>query len=700
MSLRRPLVLLCLALASLAAAPAGAAGAEREPYVVVLSEGVQGVDGAIDRRERRDGFAARLRYRSALKGFSARLDARQAAALRLDPTVSAVVRDRPVHASAAVPLAAGEPVPPPGIRRLGAATRTTVSGAADGAVAVVDSGVDLSHPDLLVSSGTNCLTPDAPATDDNGHGTHVAGTIAARNNGSGVVGVAPGTRIYAVKVLDAAGEGSWSSVICGIDWVTANAATLGIRVANLSLGGPGADDGRCGRANGDVLHRAICRAATAGVLGVVAAGNDSADAGAEVPAAYREVLTVTAMADTDGRPGAIGPRPSCSSADADDARASFSNFFAGDAMAAHTVAAPGVCIRSTLPGGGWGLMSGTSMAAPHVAGVAAACMGEAGVPGPCAGLTPAETITRTVRASVDQGPASGFLGDPWQVLPTTYGALVAPAATAAEPAPTATPTALPTATPTAAPTASPTAAPTAVPTTAPTASPTAAPTAVPTTAPTAAPTATPTAPPATPAPEAPTGAPASSPAISPPEATAPATPPATATPTAPPATPAPEAPAPTPPTAAPTATSPPSPPEAPAATPATGPASAPPAELPLPTETGAAIFALGLPEPPFAPLAAATPSVSLSVAPRTRRAALRSGLRLAVRCVPVCVTGARVEIRSGRRVLQRSTVATGRAVTVRPNRILRAFTAHRSTVRLTVMAVTDAGRREARLTLR
>src|SRR5436190_1387777 len=82
--------------------------------------------------------------------------------------------------------------------------------------------------------GINCIDGSTPPLDDNGHGTHVSGTIAARNDGEGVVGVAPGTHLFAVKVLDSQGGGSLSDMICGVDWVTAHAASLGIKVANMS----------------------------------------------------------------------------------------------------------------------------------------------------------------------------------------------------------------------------------------------------------------------------------------------------------------------------------------------------------------------------------------------------------------------------------------------------------------------------------
>ena len=313
------------------------------------------------------------------------------------------------------------------MRRVGAATGTTVREAATANVAVIDSGVDLSHPDLNAVNGKNCIG-SGTARDDNGHGTHVAGTIAARNNGSGVIGVAPGTKIYAVKVINAQGSGTDAQVICGIDWVTANAAALGIKVANMSLGGPGADDGNCGKTNADALHRAICNSVAAGVTYVVAAGNSSEDFAADVPANYDETLTVTAMADYDGLPGALGS-PSCSDGvfDQDDSAASFSNFTtAGSADAAHTIAAPGVCIQSTWPGNRYQTISGTSMASPHMAGVVALCFGEKGAAGPCTGLKPAQIIAKmrsNAAGHTRADPASGFVGDPDHPIGAYYGYL-------------------------------------------------------------------------------------------------------------------------------------------------------------------------------------------------------------------------------------------------------------------------------------
>ncbi|MCA1845610.1 MAG: S8 family serine peptidase, partial [Actinobacteria bacterium] len=276
-----------------------------------------------------------------------------AARLAQDPKVRSVVPDRRVEATA-------QSVPT-GIRRIDGPLSGTVSGDGNGQVdadiAIIDTGIDLHHPDLNVVGGINCSTGTS-YDDGNGHGTHVAGTAAALDNTIGVVGVAPGARLWAVRVLDDSGSGSWSSVICGVDWVTAHADV--IDVANLSLGGPG-DPGNC---NDGSLREAICKSVASGVTYTVAAGNSAVDVSTQVPASYPEVMTVSALADFDGLPGGRG-RSTCR-ADQDDTLADFSNYGPGvDLMA------PGVCITSTWKGGGYNTISGTSMASPHAAGAAA-----------------------------------------------------------------------------------------------------------------------------------------------------------------------------------------------------------------------------------------------------------------------------------------------------------------------------------------
>jgi subtilisin family serine protease len=208
--------------------------------------------------------------------------------------------------------------------------------------------------------------------------------------------------------------------------VTANAAALNIRVANMSLGGSGAPLTACPGTT-DPEHKAICDSTAAGVIYAVAAGNSGWDydygPAPDTPAVYPEVLTVTASGDTDGLPGGSGGAPTCRSGEADDRYASFSNYATTAAAQNHTVAAPGVCIRSTWPGGGHDTISGTSMASPHMAGAVALCLGEAGAAGPCAGLTPAQ-IVQKMRADAQQRTqvqsTYGFAGDPTRPLSGRY----------------------------------------------------------------------------------------------------------------------------------------------------------------------------------------------------------------------------------------------------------------------------------------
>ena len=395
-------------------------------YIVTYNRSAESPSQETAARERRQGFEAEFVYRRAIEGFSAKLSRAQVDRLEADPEVATVTPDRKVKAQAA--LASGEPTPPTGVRRIGAATTSSVREASGANVAVIDSGIDLDHPDLDAQSGKNCITPGSPADDDHGHGTHVAGTIGAQNDGRGVAGVAPGTKLYAAKVLAGNGYGEWSEVICGIDWVTGT-RTDGdpdndIKVANMSLSGIGPPVEPCATTT-DPLHKAICASTAAGVTHVVAAGNDGWDFDhalyPDTPAAYPEVLTVSAMADSDGRAG--GSAPVCDADEADDRYASFSNFAATAAGSAHTIAAPGVCIRSTEPGGIYGTKSGTSMASPHIAGAVALCLDEGGRAGPCAGRSPAEIVDKmradaASRAGAEAG--SGFAGDPDQPLPERY----------------------------------------------------------------------------------------------------------------------------------------------------------------------------------------------------------------------------------------------------------------------------------------
>jgi subtilisin family serine protease len=348
-------------------------------YIVTLKQGVEPAAAA-----KKMAAAHRLEvghvYRSALRGFAARVPDARLQQLRNDPRVENVVADHYMHIAARpVPSQPAEVVPT-GVSRING-PGGTVSGVK---VAVIDTGIN-KHPDLpTIAGGKNCSTGRSYA-DGNGHGTHVAGTIGALDNNIGVVGVAPGVPLLAVRVLDNAGSGSWASVICGIDWVTAEAnKNPSTRfVANMSLGG----SGPTGSCNDGGLHQAVCNSVNSGVTYAVAAGNSAIDASepnssgyVQVPAAYPEVITVSALADFDGDAGGKGS-PTCRT-DVDDSFANFSNY--GDSI---DLIAPGVCIKSTWKDGGYNTISGTSMATPHVTGAAALYLSAN------SGATPAEVQT-------------------------------------------------------------------------------------------------------------------------------------------------------------------------------------------------------------------------------------------------------------------------------------------------------------------
>jgi subtilisin len=326
------------------------------------------------------GIEVTQTYGNALKGFAAKIPPGRLDALRNDPRVDFVSPDREVRGSAqSLPF---------GINRADADLSSTRAGNGSGSVnadvAILDSGIRKvststgwrSHADLNVKGGYNCLTTNRGNWGDaHGHGTHVAGSAAAKDNTIGVVGTAPGARLWAIRVLNSQGSGTWSQIICGVNRVTAmnkdSATTNNIEVANMSLGGKvttngTADDGNCGNANNDALHRAICNSVAAKITYVVAAMNDGENTANYIPASYGEVMTVSALADYNGRPGGGAPNTCQDDSQPDDDFAFFSNFGADV-----DIGAPGVCIRSTSHSGGYEIMSGTSMASPHVAGAAA-----------------------------------------------------------------------------------------------------------------------------------------------------------------------------------------------------------------------------------------------------------------------------------------------------------------------------------------
>ena len=230
-------------------------------------------------------------------------------------------------------------------------------------VAILDTGI-ATHPDLTIAGGKDCSGEDTGNyADGDGHGTHVAGTAGAIDNTLGSVGVAPGARLYAVKVLDNNGEGSIADVICGLNWVIKNNEMVEnqrIDVVNMSLGA------KCETpCDDEALRLVVDNTLAAGVTVIVAAGNSADDAANYYPARYEEVITVSAFTDFNGRPGGGAPA-ACGSGDRDDTFANYSNY--GEVV---DIMAPGTCIRSTSPGNAYVRLTGTSMAAPHVSGAAA-----------------------------------------------------------------------------------------------------------------------------------------------------------------------------------------------------------------------------------------------------------------------------------------------------------------------------------------
>lgn len=292
-------------------------------------------------------------YSAAISGVAVRMTKDEAAKLRLSEDVAYVEQDRIVALAPPCGTPNGAPCDPGDGTDggdSGSSSQETpygiarVNGVADytgsGVVWVIDTGIDLDHPDLNVdaSRGYNAFTSgrDGNSLDDgNGHGTHVAGTVAALNNGFGVIGVAPGATVIPVKVLDSRGSGSYSGVINGVDHVAANGNTGD--VANMSLGGPVSQ----------ALDDAV-KAASAKVIFALAAGNDSDDANNHSPARANgtNIYTISAF-------------------DSADAFAYFSNY--GNPPVDYS--APGVNIKSTWKDGGYNTISGTSMASPHAAGV-------------------------------------------------------------------------------------------------------------------------------------------------------------------------------------------------------------------------------------------------------------------------------------------------------------------------------------------
>lgn len=356
-----------------------------DQYIVSMKPGAKAANVLA-----RHGLGAEHRYSKVFEGFCAKVPPGQLARLQADPEVARVTPDREVFAFKPGGGGGGggggatTQAIPAGVARIGAAPSASLgfTGANVG-VAVVDTGIDLAHRDLTV--GTKTFTAYAgTAQDNNGHGTHVSGIIAARHNKVDVVGVAPDATVYAVKVLDGSGKGSDTAIIAGLEWVLStttpeNSVSPPIRVVNMSLGRPGTVD------DDPDLHTAVQAVTAAGITVVVAAGNDcDMEVSEQVPATYPEVIAVGSTTAKDGT--SAYPKLKILA----DTASYFTSDGAWDAEAGIgvTISAPGEEQENVLKGyrlssvgilslkvgganGGTTRMAGTSMASPHVAGVAA-----------------------------------------------------------------------------------------------------------------------------------------------------------------------------------------------------------------------------------------------------------------------------------------------------------------------------------------
>ena len=313
------------------------AASDNERKIVVFKDGTSGAE--------RDAVLGNLQTKRIKRLHNAidadvleNLNESDIAALKQNPKVVRVDDDVTVFAlrkPGGDPAPAAAQVLPWGIDRIDAELVWPTGNTANPIkVGVIDTGISLKHPDLAanIKGGYNAIRPGKNANDDNGHGSHVAGIIAAINNSSGVVGGAPQADLYAIKVLNAGGSGYLSDVIEGIDWAIAN----GMQVTNMSLGTT---------ADVQSMHDAVIRAKDARIVQVAAAGNSGG--AVNYPGAYPEVIAVAATNSNNNVASWSSRGPQVD------------------------LAAPGVGIYSTYKGTGYATLSGTSMASPHVAGIVA-----------------------------------------------------------------------------------------------------------------------------------------------------------------------------------------------------------------------------------------------------------------------------------------------------------------------------------------
>ncbi|MBG0852410.1 S8 family peptidase [Streptomyces spinoverrucosus] len=354
---------------------AGAPGSVSGSYVVTLKGGTTA--SSAGGRGIADRYGVRIShvYGTALNGYAVRADERQAKRLAADPRVASVVQDTRVVAEHTQKNPPSWGLDRVDQRNLPLDQRYTWPDSAGSGVTVyvIDTGIRISHKEFggRASYGWDFVGRDKSAGDGNGHGTHVAATVAGAN-----LGIAKKAKVVAVRVLDNAGGGTTAQVIAGIDWVTRHARKPA--VANVSLGG----------FHNAQLDAAVRNSIASGVTYTVAAGNDGLPAGLYSPAGVREAITVGATNRTDARP-------------------SFSNH--GSAL---DLFAPGVSITSAghRSDTARATFSGTSMASPHVAGAAALYL--AGRPK----STPAQ-VAKALVAGAASGKVSGRgLGSPNKLL--------------------------------------------------------------------------------------------------------------------------------------------------------------------------------------------------------------------------------------------------------------------------------------------
>jgi len=373
---------------------------DSDRYIVVYKDSVTKPHNISDELTKAHGLGLHFKYQHAIKGMATSIPSGKLEVLKRDPRILYIEPDHKVKKYAQTL--------PTGINRIEADLNPTanidnINDPMDVDIAIIDTGIDIDHPDLNVFKYINCPATirgvnitsectegDAGANDVDGHGTHVAGIAGAIDNSSGVVGVAPGARLWGFKVFDDLGTSYTSQVIAAIDYITANANQ--IEVANISLGFTGTSSS---------LDSALSSSVSSGVIYTVAAGNEMTDVTNVSPAGHSDVITVSGLADFDGQAGGAGSGGATFSTCpeyVDDSFLCFSNYGSGvDIMA------PGFKILSTCIGGGTCNMYGTSMSSPHVAGAAALYV----IENPTA--TPAQIKTMLL-ADADPEPCANGVG--------------------------------------------------------------------------------------------------------------------------------------------------------------------------------------------------------------------------------------------------------------------------------------------------